>query len=195
MPLYLVEGPDNASVLPLADMKAWLRVDFTDDDVLIQGMIDGAIQHIDGRDGWLNRALGLQTWELRLDEFCFPEIMIPLPPLVSVDSVKYYDAAGIQQTLPADAYQVCGVGGRNKGSVSLKYGLRWPIIDRRREAISIQFQAGYDDDPAVPAPIIASLKRMVASMYETREAVVIGQTVIKLPGGVESNLAPFRVFG
>lgn len=194
MPLYLIEGPVSTDVLPLADMKAWLRVDFSDDDVLIQGMIDGAIQHLDGRDGWLNRALGPQTWELRLDEFCFPEIMIPLPPLISVDSVKYYDDAGAEQTLSPTAYQVSGVGGRNKGSVSLRYGSRWPTTDRRREAISIRFQAGYDDEPAVPAPIITSLKRIVASMYETREAVVIGQTVVKLPGGVESNLAPYRVW-
>lgn len=194
MPLYRIEGPDNEEVLPLDDMKSWLRVDFDDDDDLIQGMIDGAIQHLDGRDGWLNRALGPQTWELRIDEFSFPEIMIPLPPLISVDSIKYYDDAGVEQTLSPTVYQVCGVGGQNKGSVSLRYGSHWPTTDRRREAISIRFQAGYNDESAVPAPIITSLKRIVASMYETRESVVIGQTVIKLPGGVESNLAPYRVW-
>ncbi len=192
MPLFLIEGPDNDNVLPLADMKAWLRVDHADDDALIEGMIASAIQQLDGRDGWLNRALGIQTWELRLEAFSFYEIVLPLPPLIAVTSIKYYDTDGYKQTLGPSNYCVAGIGGI-KPRVELRHGKSWPGTSSRTEAVIIQYQCGYADEQ-VPAPIVTALKRMVSSMYENRESEIIGQTVIKLPGGVESNLAPYRVW-
>ena len=192
MPLYLIEGPDNANVLPLADMKQWLRVDHDRDDDLIESMIASAIQQLDGRDGWLNRSLGVSTWELRLCEFSFYEIVLPLPPLIAVISVKYYDTDGYKQTLGPSNYCVAGIGGI-KPRLELKHGKSWPGTSPRSEGVVIQYQAGYADGQ-VPAPIVTALKRMVAAMYENREAVVVGQTVIAMPFGVEANLAPYRVW-
>ena len=199
MSLYLIEAPEQDDVLTLTDAKLHLRVDFNDDDTLIDSYIATAIQNIDGRDGWLGRAIGEQTWELRLPEFCGNEIKIPLPPLIEVESVKYYDANDALQTLSADDYEVVGIGGFGKARVVLKSGKRWPPIAKRAENVVVRFRAGYvtgDSPPApnVPAPILTAIKRQVASMYENREAVVVNATVTKLPGGVEALLTPLRVW-
>lgn len=202
MPLYLIEAPDNDDVLTLDAAKAHLRVDFNDDDEVIESYIAAAIGNLDGRDGWLGRALGAQTWELRLPEFCERngrEIKVPLPPLISIDSVKYYDTNDTLQTLSADDYEVVGAGGFGKARLVLKTGKSWPGLAKRSENVVVRFTAGYVDtgsppSPNVPAPILVALKRQVASMYENREAVVVNATVAKLPGAVEGLLLPLRVW-
>lgn len=194
MPLYLIEAPDNDDVLTLADAKQHLRVSFDDDDAQIADHIAAAIQNIDGRDGWLGRALGPQTWELRLPEFCDRggrEIKVPLPPLISIGSVKYYDGDDVLQTLSADDYEVIGVGGFGKARLVLKSGKAWPGLGRRTENVVVRFTAGYE---TVPRTILMALKRQVASMYENRETVVVNATVAKLPGAVEGMLLPLRVW-
>ncbi len=190
MPLYPIAAPDHDDVLTLAAAKAHLRVDFSDDDELIESYIATAIENIDGRDGWLGRALAAQTWELRLADFC-GEIVIPLPPLIEVVSVSYYDASDALQTVPSTDYEVVGVGGFGRARLVLRTGKRWPSIGTRAENVIVRFRAGYE---TVPAPILTAIKRQVASMYENREAVVINATVAKLPGGVEALLTPLRVW-
>lgn len=191
MPLYLIDAPLQDDVLTVADAKKHLRVDFNDDDALIQGYIAAAIQNVDGRDGWLGRALSEQTWELRLPDFGGSVIPIPLPPLISIESIKYYDAADVLQTLSADVYEVTGIGGFGKARVVLKAGQAWPGLAKRSENVLVRFTAGYE---VVPAPILTAIKRQVGAMYENREAVVINATVAKLPGGVEAMLTPLRVW-
>ncbi len=191
MPMYLIEGPSNDDVLAVADAKLHLRVDLGDEDDLIESYIATAIQNIDGRDGWLGRALTEQTWELRLSEFGGSVIPIPLPPLISIESIKYYDAADVLQTLPADVYEVTGAGGFGKARVMLKSGKAWPSLAKRSENVMIRFTAGYE---TVPAPILTAIKQQVAAMYENREAVVVNASVTKLPGGVEAMLTPYRVW-
>lgn len=191
MPLYLIEGPVQDDVLAVEDAKKHLRVDFDDDDDLIESYIATAIQNVDGRDGWLGRALVEQTWELRLPEFGGPVIPIPLPPLIAVESVKYYNAADVLQTLSADVYEVTGVGGFGKARLVLKSGQVWPVLAKRSENVVIRFTAGYE---TVPAPILTAIKRQVGAMYENREVVVVNASVTKLPGGVEAMLTPYRVW-
>jgi uncharacterized phiE125 gp8 family phage protein len=132
MSLYLIEGPSQP-VVSLADMKAHLRVeiDDTDDDDLIEAMTAAATAHIEGGDGKLGRALVAQTLELRINGFACSEIELPLPPLLSVESVKYYDDDNALQTLATSYYDVIGVGGRKPARIVLKYGQSWPTTYAR----------------------------------------------------------------
>lgn len=200
MSLYLIEAAEQESVLSLASAKSHLRVEHDDDDALIESYIWAAIQNIDGRDGWLGRAIGEQTWELRLSEFGGREIKIPLPPLIEVESLKYYDAYDALQTVPADDYEVVGVRGFGKARIAVKQGKNWPMISRRIESVIVRFRAGYPNDgdspprSTVPAPIRAALKMQVAAMYEFREALDLDGKAAKLPGSIEALLMPLRVW-
>lgn len=200
MPLYLVAGPSRPAV-SLVDMKKHLRVDFDDDDDLIESLTAAATQHIDGRDGKLGRALVAQTWDLRINGFPCGEIELPLPPLLSVESVTYYDVDNALQTLPTTYYEVIGVGGEKPGRIVLKSGQSWPTSYARQESVIVRLIAGYvdtSDSPAageIPAPIVAAIKLLAAHWYENREPVNIGNITTNLPLTVDALLAPFRVYG
>lgn len=73
---------------------------------------------------------------------------LPMPPLVSVTSLKYLDSDGVEQTYDAANYIVSGVGGR--GRITLKSGSTWPTVGAYPEALRIRFVAGY---VTVPEPI------------------------------------------
>lgn len=196
--LYLIEGPSR-SVLTLEEVKAHLRVESSvhDDDALIQGLMTAAEQELDGGDGLLGRCLVSQTWELRLNGFCEDKIRIPLPPLLEVLSVKYYDAANALQTLATTYYTVGGVGARQVGFVELNYDYTWPDTYERSEAVLIRFRAGYVDvsaspDGDVPAPIKQAMLLAIGDMYENREAQIVG-TISTRNQTVENLLSLYRV--
>jgi hypothetical protein len=71
---------------------------------------------------------------------------------VSVDSVKYLDAAGSLQTWATDQYVVSGVGG--KGRLMPASGVSWPAFGAYPESLIIRFTAGYE---TVPAPIVQAI--------------------------------------
>lgn len=200
--LYLITAPTE-DVVSRADMKKHLRVAAadTDDDDTIDAMRDAVVQYIDGRDGYLGRALADQTWELRMSWFpggC-DHIRIPLPPLIEVVSVKYIDTDGNEQPYDAANYHVTGAGDR--GTLRLRANKCWPTLGVGwPEPAIIRFRAGYIDSgnspPTinVPAPIIAAIKLFTANLYENRQTIVVGQTAIELPWAAEALLRAYRVF-
>jgi uncharacterized phiE125 gp8 family phage protein len=198
MPLYRVSRSTTAAV-SLADMKAHLRVDFDDDDDLIEAFTEAATQHLDGADALLGRALVKQTYDLKLRTFSCEPVRIPLPPLISVDWIKYFDGNNAEQTFSADVYEVAGIGGSQAAAIHLKSGQAWPTLYRVAEPMTIRFTAGYVNDGnsppgEIPAPITAAIKLLVGTLYANRETVVIGETAIMLPWAAEALLWPLRVF-
>src|SRR5262245_51885551 len=102
MALRLISGP-TVEPITLTEAKAHLRVDHTADDTLIAMYIAAARTDC---EEWTARAFVAQTWELVLDEFPDDEILLPRPPLQSVESIKYDDADGLEQTLATTEYAV-----------------------------------------------------------------------------------------
>ena len=205
MSLILVTGP-TVEPVSTAEAKSHLRVDSSDDDTLIAALVTAARQHLDGRDGWLNRALVTQTWDLHLA--AFPDatrgnpaaaIRVPLPPLQSVTSISYIDAAGATQTLAGAGYTVSGVGALGPGAIEPSYGNSWPATRDVPEAVTVRFVAGYasgespEDASAVPQPVKQAILLLVGHWYANREAVNVGNIVSELPMAVEALLAPYRV--
>jgi len=188
MSLTLVTAP-TAEPVSLTEAKAHLRVTGSDEDTLITAMIAATRQNLDGRDGWLGRALMTQTWELRLDRFP-ASITVPLPPLQTVDSVKYIDGDGAEQTLDPSLYQV--VAGEPARIVPA-YGQTWPSTRCQPDSVWVRFTAGYGDADDVPAPIKAAILLNVGTLYRDRETVNIGNIVAELPT-VSLLLSPFRVW-
>jgi uncharacterized phiE125 gp8 family phage protein len=176
MSLVLVTAP-TAEPVTLAEVKAQLRITVTTYDTLLNALITAVRMHLDGRDGWLGRALLEQTWDLKLDCFYSDEIRIPLGPLRSITSVIYKDASGNQQTLSTADYQVVGVDNGWQGSITPSYGKYWPNTYPQPESVTIRFIAGYapgsgsPGDPAqnVPAPIKQAMLLMIKNLYALGE--------------------------
>lgn len=184
-----IELPVNAD-----DARAQLRLDDEDDDLLIDAMIRAATEHLDGWTGILGRALMPQTW--RQDYACFEDrLSLPLFPLISVTSVKYYDANAVQQTFSPASYEVLTDA---LGSyVARLRNASWPSsIDTNRQVpVSVTYQAGYADAANVPMPIKQAILLMVGNFYENREAVNVGNMVTEIPLGAQHLIAPYRRIG
>lgn len=171
MTLYRTVAPASEAV-SVADIKALIRVDVTDDDTVIGDLRDQAVAELDGRDGLLGRALITQTWELRLPAFPVGNcIRIPLPPLQSVASIAYLDRDGNSQTMPATDYVVDTKP--EPGMVYLATGKTWPtgvLAGGGRDVVTVTFVAGYGaDTSSIPAPITTWLKNRAGLLYQMRE--------------------------
>jgi uncharacterized phiE125 gp8 family phage protein len=139
------------------------------------------------------RALLRQSWRLTLD--CFPwcdTISLPRPPLISVESITYVDTAGATQTMSAADYAVDLTG--LVGRVMLNYGLYWPTARPQRNAVTINFTAGFGSAASsVPRSIGQAMKLLVGHWYTNREVVSLGRAVADIPMGVDALLWSQRV--
>lgn len=196
--LELVTPPSGYVVQP-SELWDHLRLDLTDvgspsepaDADYVLALNQAAESYLDGQDGILGRALLTQTWRMRLDYFP-ASIKIPLPPLVSVDSITYVDTDGATQTLASSVYQVVD-NGKWPSEIVEAYNQDWPTIRDVRHAVTVTFTAGYGDADSVPAPIKHAIKIMVAEWYGKREETVLGKSVEQLPRAVMSLINPLRV--
>jgi uncharacterized phiE125 gp8 family phage protein len=206
MSLTLLEAPLMRPV-SLEEAKAHLNVLHSDDDTLIGLYLDAAISNVDGAEGWLSRALVEQSWEYRID--CFPgyhsgwAIDVPLPPMRTLDEIKYLDSQGSEMTLDPSDVEVIP-GGMRKWKITPAFGLSWPATRPGRDAVRIRFTAGYvapvtDGSPwelasEIPAPIKAGILLMVGDMYRNREARTISAGAVLENPAVEALLTPYQLF-
>jgi len=185
--------PPAVELISIDEAKAQLNVDHADDDALIKAIIEAAVSYLDGWSGVMGRALAAQTWKV---EACgFSTCMrLPLGNLISVTSVKYYDQAGLQQTLAPTVY--AAHSDALGPFITLKDGQSWPSTATRADAIEITWAAGYGAAAEnVPAAIRQAMLLLVAHWYANREAVVIGDAASPLPFAVDALLKPFRRVG
>lgn len=166
MNLILMEGP-QAEPVTLAEAKLHLRVDGNEDDLLISSLITSAREYC---ETWQGRAYVSQTWELVLDRFPQDKncIILPLPPLLSVESIKFKNRDGVQDTCGPENYIVDTVS--QPGRIVPTYGKAWPSLTLQpANAITIRFTAGYGGAEAVPEKFKAAIKLIVAYLYEHRD--------------------------
>lgn len=186
-----------AEPITLEEAKAHLRVDHSEDDLMIAAMIGAARVYC---EQFTARAFVTQTWELVLDTFPTNEILIPLPPLQSVTSIKYDDSGGVEQTLGATEFEADTVS-QPGWIVPVTSG--WPTaLFEGINAVRIRFVAGYDpgtDSPIdlaanVPQAIKYAILLHVGQLYAQREDIAVGTIINRVPtGGIEDLLRPFRV--
>jgi len=176
--------------ITLDEAKAHLRVDATDEDTLITGLISAARQYIEQRC-WC--ALITQTWILFLETWPGCPLRLPMIPLLTrptVSQVRYKNTAGGALVLSADVYTVLATG-----EFALDYDQSWPG-DVRAWSIEIEYTVGYGATGAnLPAPLLAATKLLIGHLYENREAVTVGAgvTATTIPLAVDSLLALYEV--
>jgi uncharacterized phiE125 gp8 family phage protein len=208
MRLVLVTPP---TVEPLtgAEVKVRLNIGPEMTDETADSLIKAAREMIDGRDGWLGRALVTQTWQGTLDGFPCREIRLPLPPLQGVNAVQYLDDNGSPQELDSSDYQIMQ-GARPY--IVPAFGKSWPSTRCGPDAVSIEFVAGYGDNPEdVPEPIRSAIALQVSSLRSltarnlflsqdtvdgvgSKQYIVGGNAGAAIDAAVASLLSTYRVF-
>jgi len=187
MALKLITPP-AAEPISLAEAKAHLRVDTTDEDALITALISAAREHA---EHVTHRAFITQTWELAVDAFPAAEILLPRPRLISVVSVKYDDAAEVEQTMDAADYALDTYS--EPGWLLPAYGSTWPATLDAANAVRVRYTAGYGATAsAVPQGLKAWMLLRVGNLYRNREELVDGRQV--QPSFVDRLLDPYVVY-
>lgn len=191
MALKLYAAPSTEPV-SLAEAKAQCRVDSTDDDAFITGLIAAAREMA---EKVARRAFVTQTWDLVLDAWPdSDQIELPRPPLQSVMSVTYVDDDGVSATFPSSSYLVDTDS--EPGRVVLKTGYTWPSATlQAANGVRVRFVAGYGAAAAVPAHLAAAIKLLVGHWYENREATAAGDVAREVPLGVQALLTLDRNLG
>lgn len=148
----------------LAEAKAHLRVDASDEDAYITTLVKVARAAAEAR---LQRTLMQSTWRLLID--FFPDaIKLPMPRVQSVTSVQYVDPAGALQTLAAANYTVDSAS--EPGWIVPAWDLDWPETRAQVNAVSVVYTAGYGTDPTlVPVEIRQWILLAVGDLYANRE--------------------------
>lgn len=133
---YQITTPPTHLPVSLTEAKRHLRVTDSNSDTLIRTLIAAAARWCELYQGlsWL-----YQTLTIKLDDFA-DTMILPMPPLIGVDSITYVDSNGDTQTLSTDVYDVdtTSVPGR----VTLGYDQTWPATRSVHHAVTITAKAG-----------------------------------------------------
>lgn len=153
MPLQLTR---DAAVEPLslAEAKLHLRVDITDDDVLIGAMISSARKFA---ENLLQRSLISQAWRYTIDSFPGPTLIgipwgrtytLPQHAIIlersrvqNVTAINYLDMSGTPQVVPTTQYIVDYSS--EPCRITPVFGQIWPIPLPQIGAVNVQFTSGY----------------------------------------------------
>lgn len=179
----------------VTELKAHLRLDFNDEDTLLQTYLQSAREYVEARTC---RTLHQTTLEYYLDRFpCGPIYLPKASPLISVTGVWYKNSVGTETEwtgFVADSYNEIG-------SVRPAYGRSYPSYTPYPvNSVRIRYVAGLANGSPQTYPketIRAAIKLLAAGIYENRESEVIPDRIalqsISFQYGVESLLSMNQV--
>lgn len=179
--------------ITLAEARSWLQMtddNDTDQDAEIQLLIKAMRRHAEKMTG---RRFVDVALELCLDRWPCRVIELPVAPVVSIDYVRYLDLSGNLQThydgtgsptIGADLVQIDTLGRRIQPS----WGNVWPYLRGGDfNAVQIGFTAGYgtggspEDLSVIPDEIKVWTRARIATCFEMRETIIVGNLVNELP--------------
>ena len=135
--------PPAIEPITLQEAKHHLRVDGTDDDILISSLIKQAREYC---EEFQNRKYITQTLELVLDSFPRGNAIVfyNCSPLQKMESIKYYDSSR-QEYLFDESNYIADLDGFVNRAV-LNRGRHWPIVELQSvNAVRARVVAGYGD--------------------------------------------------
>lgn len=190
------------AVLPatLAEVREWCRISSTDTSqdgtlTILIGAATAYAEHVTGR------AFVERTLELSSDYFhgC---VEFPQAPLLGVESVKYTDLDGNEQTVSPSSYEVDTAS--EPGRLRALQGFSWSSVGRYFNPVRYRFYAGYrpvgspvdlTDNSYLPMPFRQWLNARVCTLYDNRDQIAIGATVMGLPRDFVDGLLDPLILG
>lgn len=184
MPTILVAAP-RALPLSRSYIKLHTRISITDEDLLLDSFIRTAAADIEAAT-W--RQLVTATFDYTLHGFpCSPRIRLPRAPMRKVESIRYLDDAGVQQTFDSSNYRAVAQGDDEPGYVELGYGKTWPTTYPVMNAVTVRFVGGYAT-PIGSVDVDANTISAVGHTYADGDVLQLST----LDGDLPSPLQPDR---
>ena len=175
-------------MITIEQAKAHLRVEHSEEDVLITSLIASTFRHIENRTGQVfDKRDGIVMIADRLPRGS-AGLELQWTPVRAVTEVAYLDVQGAQVLMPESDVYV-----EKRGVYPVIYpaiDTAWPDHRPQRGSVQITINAGYEE---LPDDVRAAALLIIGHLYENREAVVIGTISSELPMGVEMLLAPYVI--
>jgi uncharacterized phiE125 gp8 family phage protein len=182
-----------SELISTAQAKAHLRVDISDDDSLIAGLVTAARQHVEIHTG---RSFAQHTY--RADIGSFHDVMVlPWRPIQSITQIQYYntDSPEVLTTLSSAIYSLYA------DRVVRDYGECWPTAWAIRPgAVQITYVTGYLSNASpqaatFPEAIRQAMYLIIGDLYENREAqFTTGFNQITPNRTVDALINPYKVY-
>jgi|TARA_R100001163_G_scaffold2519_3_gene3917 uncharacterized phiE125 gp8 family phage protein len=149
----------DSSELPvtLAEAKAWLKIDHTEDDTTLSDLIKSSVATVESyiKNPIITKTILYKTSYPKYDEYGEEYVHLPYTP-TAVNSVKIYDEKNIANTLTTSS---------NFGKKVL-LGNHY-IEPRNNQAYQVEFTAGIAADAAnTPEDIKMVIKELVSYFFE-----------------------------
>jgi uncharacterized phiE125 gp8 family phage protein len=192
MPLaYKSLSQPVAEPVTLQQAKDQCKVDYPDDDALIQGYIIAARQLVENMTG---RSIFNRKMKMTLDYFPYPgceavtgsgheaylrwyfrgqSIRLPKPATASVDKISYIDGAGQTVIIDSSKYVVDLIS--EPARISPAPGYSWPYLNNYVPGqVTVEFTSGtYGDGKLIndcPMTVVLAILLLVSHFYNNRDA-------------------------
>jgi uncharacterized phiE125 gp8 family phage protein len=176
----------------LAELKAHLRIDASDEDTPLQAMLTAAREWC---EGFQSRKYVSQTVVEKFDDFPDKDtlpLILAWSPLASVTTVAYLNSSGGAATLTLNT-DVFADTTTEPGRLYLPYSKTWPDVYDQHNAVTITYVAGYGNAADVPERIKQAIKLLAGWWYENREAGITGTISKELEFTVMALLTMDRI--
>lgn len=184
--ILTVVTPPTAYPVTLEEAKGHLNLFDNAWDAIVRSKIASATEYCQGRISG-NRTLMPTVYDGILPGWDGAQIELPLPPLASVDSVKYFDADNAEQTLDSANYSVITPTG-DPGFIEMILGETFPPTYTRPDAVTFRFTAGYATAALVPATMREAVLQMTAHLFANRTSEITGTIVAGFANGIDRLL-------
>ncbi len=179
-------APVYSDVVSTADLKAFLRVEHSEEDTLIEAMREAAILHI---ENVTNLRIGDRSVSITYEDV-YSKFEIPVGPVdVTGFTLLYRTDASTMTTMVKDTdYYLDHL--RKPAQVSL---INVPnVYDYSFYKMQVVATVGYTE-ATVPEAIVHAIKLLVAHMYELRQPEIVGTITTQVKLGLDALLNPYRI--
>lgn len=161
----------SAEPVSLADVKAFLRIEDSDEDTLIESFISAARR---AAEEYMSRSLAAQQWKLSYDGYPPQSVNLPYGPVNSIVSVDIFQVDETSATLAAQSYYL----------TPARDMVLFDVIPCGHR-VEITYSAGATLASDVPPSIRQGIIGHVAALYEQRENAA-------MPESTKALYAPYR---
>ncbi len=191
------------SIVGIDALKAHLQeaTDVSDEDQLMENYLNAAWKLAEAHT-W--RQFLTATYRYTLSDFIAQRhsgnyarrtanILIPKPPCISIDTVRYVDSDGNLVTMVADEDYIVDLES-DIASVWPAYGKSWPCVRQNHPAaVTITYTAGYGTTLAtMPDVLMHAIRLQVGSWWKNRESID-SRVQYELPNAAKALLEVIEV--
>ena len=186
MPVKVITAPTSEPIT-LAEAKAHMSISDSAQDGVIPARISAARQWAEDYTG---RSFITRTLELAVDSF-EDEMELPHGPVSAIESIKYLDSDGVEQTLSTSVYYLDDYA--LVPTVNLAPDQSWPDTQSIKNAVKIRYTAGYGTALNVPEKVRFAINLTVSHWTKYQAPVEYGVSVTNVPAAIRSLLEPYKI--